>query len=234
MRLLSKASTSPEAQERDCCAGCNFCCYMPVDVTSPEAITIADHLKATRSDEEVDDLKERLRAAETRIRPFSLIEHTKTLVRCELLGEDGLCSIYEVRPLACIGFTSKSRSACEDMFNNPSDLSICAPQDVHTKLWTAATATALKSALFARARDGASYELHSAVRAALEEPKAAQRWGDGECVFRDCISREPDLTSPMGQPPTTRAMQPGSGKVGRNAPCPCGSGRKYKKCCGRS
>ncbi len=23
-----------------------------------------------------------------------------------------------------------------------------------------------------------------------------------------------------------------SGKVGRNAPCPCGSGKKYKKCCG--
>ena len=22
-------------------------------------------------------------------------------------------------------------------------------------------------------------------------------------------------------------------KVGRNAPCPCGSGKKYKKCCGR-
>ena len=22
------------------------------------------------------------------------------------------------------------------------------------------------------------------------------------------------------------------GKVGRNAPCPCGSGKKYKKCCG--
>ena len=23
-------------------------------------------------------------------------------------------------------------------------------------------------------------------------------------------------------------------KVGRNEPCPCGSGKKYKKCCGRS
>ena len=22
-------------------------------------------------------------------------------------------------------------------------------------------------------------------------------------------------------------------KVGRNAPCPCGSGQKYKKCCGK-
>jgi SWIM/SEC-C metal-binding protein len=23
-----------------------------------------------------------------------------------------------------------------------------------------------------------------------------------------------------------------SEKIGRNAPCPCGSGKKYKKCCG--
>ncbi len=23
-------------------------------------------------------------------------------------------------------------------------------------------------------------------------------------------------------------------KVGRNSPCPCGSGKKYKKCCGRA
>ncbi len=30
--------------------------------------------------------------------------------------------------------------------------------------------------------------------------------------------------------PVTR---PG-GKIGRNAPCPCGSGKKYKRCCGRS
>ena len=29
--------------------------------------------------------------------------------------------------------------------------------------------------------------------------------------------------------PVTRS----TGKVGRNAPCPCGSGKKYKKCCGR-
>ncbi|MGJ8571658.1 MAG: YchJ family protein [Hoeflea sp.] len=30
------------------------------------------------------------------------------------------------------------------------------------------------------------------------------------------------------------AVQPGSGagRIGRNDPCPCGSGKKYKKCCG--
>ncbi|MBM4284494.1 MAG: preprotein translocase subunit SecA [Deltaproteobacteria bacterium] len=27
--------------------------------------------------------------------------------------------------------------------------------------------------------------------------------------------------------------QPQTGKVGRNSPCPCGSGKKYKKCCGK-
>jgi len=32
--------------------------------------------------------------------------------------------------------------------------------------------------------------------------------------------------------PSRQAAQPQ--KVGRNAPCPCGSGRKYKKCCGRT
>ena len=29
-------------------------------------------------------------------------------------------------------------------------------------------------------------------------------------------------------------MKRESAKVGRNEPCPCGSGKKYKKCCGRN
>lgn len=31
---------------------------------------------------------------------------------------------------------------------------------------------------------------------------------------------------------TTSAENSGSQKIGRNDPCPCGSGKKYKKCCG--
>lgn len=38
---------------------------------------------------------------------------------------------------------------------------------------------------------------------------------------------------PTGLEPTTEPPQPvQSQKVGRNQPCPCGSGKKYKKCCG--
>ena len=34
---------------------------------------------------------------------------------------------------------------------------------------------------------------------------------------------------PMGYHPTPE--QRARGKVGRNDPCPCGSGKKFKKCC---
>ena len=36
--------------------------------------------------------------------------------------------------------------------------------------------------------------------------------------------------APAGAPPVKRLERPGS-KLGPNDPCPCGSGKKYKKCC---
>jgi preprotein translocase subunit SecA len=42
-------------------------------------------------------------------------------------------------------------------------------------------------------------------------------------------------TAQAGQPPpVARTIRKKTPKVGRNDPCPCGSGKKYKKCCGRS
>ncbi len=35
-----------------------------------------------------------------------------------------------------------------------------------------------------------------------------------------------------GHPVAPKTVVHEGGKVGRNDPCPCGSGRKYKKCCG--
>jgi hypothetical protein len=34
-----------------------------------------------------------------------------------------------------------------------------------------------------------------------------------------------------GNAPAMRPMNAVVGKVGRNDPCPCGSGKKYKRCC---
>jgi preprotein translocase subunit SecA len=35
------------------------------------------------------------------------------------------------------------------------------------------------------------------------------------------------------EPPKRTPKRRETKKVGRNAPCPCGSGKKFKKCCGR-
>ena len=52
----------------------------------------------------------------------------------------------------------------------------------------------------------------------------------------------PELRQPKNQkmifssgdvPDSKKPIKRAQKKVGRNAPCPCGSGKKYKKCCGR-
>lgn len=45
------------------------------------------------------------------------------------------------------------------------------------------------------------------------------------------LPEEAQVPEKEGKPETYRREQP---KVGRNDPCPCGSGKKYKNCCGRS
>jgi hypothetical protein len=47
------------------------------------------------------------------------------------------------------------------------------------------------------------------------------------------FSPEPASGSSIPPPPEPAPTASPSGKVGRNDPCPCGSGKKYKKCCGR-
>ena len=56
-------------------------------------------------------------------------------------------------------------------------------------------------------------------------------------LIKDNLQREavikPTATSSGKEEDTKRRTQAVSSKVGRNEPCPCGSGKKYKNCCGR-
>ena len=54
---------------------------------------------------------------------------------------------------------------------------------------------------------------------------AREVFSDAMCSFADLGRNELAAGPPPVAAPTTK-------KVGRNAPCPCGSGRKYKNCCG--
>ena len=57
---------------------------------------------------------------------------------------------------------------------------------------------------------------------------------DLEEAFQRKKRRELEMARMAGsgdQQPVQQVVRSGS-KVGRNDPCPCGSGKKYKKCCG--
>ena len=59
-------------------------------------------------------------------------------------------------------------------------------------------------------------------------------------AFAALMGVSPDrvrTSGPAGMPPPGMPgaqMRPAAPTVGRNDPCPCGSGKKYKKCCGRN
>jgi len=54
---------------------------------------------------------------------------------------------------------------------------------------------------------------------------------DAQARFDDTILRLRDYWAIVRAPPAT--IRHAAPKVGRNDPCPCGSGRKHKQCCGR-
>jgi preprotein translocase subunit SecA len=54
--------------------------------------------------------------------------------------------------------------------------------------------------------------------AANEDPSVTQSGADMVSEANQAAKQKPVRTGP---------------KVGRNDPCPCGSGKKYKQCCGK-
>jgi preprotein translocase subunit SecA len=48
------------------------------------------------------------------------------------------------------------------------------------------------------------------------------------------MSGAPEATEVPDREPAKEPVRRDHPKIGRNDPCPCGSGKKYKNCCGRS
>ena len=75
-----------------------------------------------------------------------------------------------------------------------------------------------------------SYDMFEAMTNTIREQTAklvlSVRIKTNEDVKREKVAEE---TSTGEKPLTVR----GKGAVGKNAPCPCGSGKKYKRCCGK-
>jgi uncharacterized protein YecA (UPF0149 family) len=63
-------------------------------------------------------------------------------------------------------------------------------------------------------------QLYEAAKAAIADPSGA-------------VEPPPDVQKLADSSIIRKVAAPAILKIGRNKPCPCGSGLKYKKCCGR-
>ena len=83
-------------------------------------------------------------------------------------------------------------------------------------------------------RDGSIYS-ESELKKLFDPVKVERLFEKFESVKRIKPEMKPksdlDYIKPMALPPTEKQLVRKPPKVGRNEPCPCGSGKKFKKCC---
>ena len=206
-RLSSTNDASPLASARECGAGCAMCCLtVSVDATGLEAIAIADHMRRTMDAERIAIFERKLRLSTERRIKISQEQRKQVRMACAFLDGDGLCSIYESRPLACAGVFSMSRESCEDAYDADELAAQQIPLDQPAKLATMGTSAGLQRALVDVGLDGNLYELHSATYVALTTPNAAQRFFAKEDVFAYAICTDAHSPPRVAQADETRRI----------------------------
>jgi hypothetical protein len=176
---------SPDRERRACRAGCSACCHLAVAVTPPEAILIAEHLRETLSPAEFELKLARVAAFSRRVSDLTLEGRARARVPCALLGDDGACTIYGVRPLGCRGWTSFAKADC-DAALAAAEPGHSGPMDYAAFAAANGVSEGLRTAARAAGLEAGHYEFHSAVLLAMREPAAADRWARGEGLFTSC------------------------------------------------
>lgn len=176
---------SPDRDRRACRAGCSSCCYLAVSVTPPEAILMAEHLRETLALDAFELKRARVAAFSRRVSEMTLEGRARARVPCALLGDDGACTIYPVRPLGCRGWTSFNRADC-DAALAAGEPGHSGPMDHVAFAAASGVSEGLRQATRAAGLESAHYEFHGALLRAMQQPDAAERWANGEPVFEDC------------------------------------------------
>ena len=83
----------------------------------------------------------------------------------------------------------------------------------------------------AAAKRAAQRAAAAAKSASDDEETVEQSDAVKQALHREQVA-QPTETSADGTDSVNKTIRKGK-KIGRNDPCPCGSGKKYKKCCGR-
>lgn len=186
-RYLEK---SPQKAQRDCSAGCPACCMTAqVDATPIEAIAVSEYLRAYLEPDELYAVKARLTRV-TKLREAQLnAQAPQRPLACGLLGMDGKCTVYPVRPVVCSGVFSLNQNECRkaEREAKAGDFSQSIPLDNEAIQATGGISGSLQRVLVEHGLDGNLYELSSAVLAAIQIPDCLERFLNREDIFKNAI-----------------------------------------------
>ncbi len=164
-------------QDFACKAGCHWCCYTTVGCTPPEVFTIAEYLRESLAQEELEQLKARVAEAAKQVKGLNGEERLLARALCPLLVNN-LCSIYAYRPLSCKGWHSKSEQACKDSLDDPHHTTV--EVDTFTSMLADSVHQGLLTGLQDQKLDHRELELITALDQALNDPEATTKWLAGE------------------------------------------------------
>jgi Fe-S-cluster containining protein len=173
-------------KHKACQMGCNYCCYLEVEVSVPEVLRLVSFIRQKFSREQADSLAKRLRMAAGVVQKMNDFERLFAKLPCPLL-KDGNCSVYEARPLVCRGYNSYNWVPCAHELKHPRS-STTVPHDEAQR----DTHSDVLDGLIAGLKEGELYseplELIAALHIALDEPDLAERWLAGEAVLESAVA----------------------------------------------
>jgi|GEM_PF-1833650 len=171
-----------------CKAGCDICCFIRVRCSIPEALYIAENIRANWTETQIDALRQRIDENLSEFEGLSGKQKLNKMVPCPLLV-DHQCSVHAVRPVACRAHHSTDIDACRRGFINPDQVQIPHYLDVDTVI--APVTAGIRSGIIASKLKDPGLLLPQALKVALTDPDAKAKWIAGDSLFDQAV--DPDL-----------------------------------------
>jgi len=167
-----------------CRRGCNYCCYLEVRVRAHEALVAAAWIKANLRQDAIAAITARARDNAARTEAMGRDGRRKINMRCALLGDDGSCMAYAVRPALCRKFHSTRLATCEAAHADPSRPT-ASPEHPAVAREAMGMIDRARNAVDAAGLDTSFYDLNRALAELLGEGagKALRRWKAGKKII---------------------------------------------------
>lgn len=167
----------------DCKPGCSHCCSQRVDVLPHELFALVDYVRTRFNEAEIVHLLRRAEENAAALLPLAPVQRHFAVLTCPLLGADGLCTVYAVRPTVCRKYHSSDVAECRLRVEHPVDFSQRELQDPHVNQAAITVMMAVQTSWRGAGFDTEPYDLSIALAEALHNPKLEKRWRDGKKAF---------------------------------------------------